>query len=57
MLGFIDGKSIIRKIFGNHTKKYIVIYIHGSDNRPLILGQCNDDSKFTTVNQAINKAK
>jgi len=33
------------------------LYRNTSKNQPLNLGECNDGSKFTSVNQAINQAK
>ena len=41
------------------NKKEIVCHLFrvGSKNQPLSLGECNDGSKFTAVNQAINQAK
>jgi hypothetical protein len=33
------------------------IYRDGSNWQPLNLGECNNGSKFTAVNQAINQAK
>ena len=33
------------------------LYRVGSKWQPLNLGECNDGSKFTSVNQAINQAK
>lgn len=40
-------------------RKYVHcnIYRKKSKNQPLILGQCNDGGKLTSVNQAINQAK
>ena len=33
------------------------LYRNTSKNQPLNLGECNDGSRFTSVNQAINQAK
>lgn len=33
------------------------LYRNGSKNKPLNLEECNNGSKFTSVNQAINQAK
>lgn len=40
-------------------KKEVVCHLYrvGSKWQPLNLGECNDGSKFTAVNQAINQAK
>jgi hypothetical protein len=39
------------------SKIYCHLYRVGSKNQPLNLGECNDGSKFTAVNQAVNQAK
>ena len=39
------------------SQVYCHLYRVGSKNQPLNLGECNDGSKFTAVNQAINQAK
>jgi hypothetical protein len=41
------------------AKKEIIchVYMVGSKWQPLNLGECNDGSKFTAVNQSINQAK
>jgi hypothetical protein len=41
------------------VNKHIVchLYRNGCKNQPLNLGECNDGSPFTSVNQAINQAK
>lgn len=36
---------------------YCFLYRIGSKWQPLNLGECNDGSKFTAVNQAVNQAK
>ena len=40
-------------------KKEVVCHLfrNGSKYQPLNLGECNDGSRFTSVNQAINQAK
>lgn len=40
-------------------KKEVICHLYrkGSKNQPLNLGERNDGSKFTAVNQAINQAK
>ncbi len=43
---WIEKKNVVCHLFRN-----------GSENQPLNLGECNDGSKFTSVNQAINQAK
>jgi hypothetical protein len=42
-----------------NNKSAIICYLYrkGSKNQPLNLGECNDGSKFTAINQAINQAK
>jgi len=41
------------------TKKQVVCHLYrlGSNHQPLNLGECNDGSPFTGVNQAVNQAK
>ena len=50
---FNDEKNIYE------DKKEICCHVYriGSKNQPLNLGQCNDGSKFTSVNQSINQVK
>ena len=43
--------------FENKSKIHCHIYRIGSKFQPFKLGECNDGSKFTAVNQAINQAK
>lgn len=43
---WIEKKDVVCHLFRN-----------GSENKPLNLGECNDGSRFTSVNQAINQAK
>lgn len=40
-------------------KKEVIchLFMNGCKYQPLNLGECNDGSKFTSVNQAINQAK
>lgn len=41
----------------NKSQVYCFLYMRGSKWQPLNLGECNDGSKFTSVNQAVNQAK
>lgn len=54
-LTYKDSKIISYRL----EDKSIVCYIYRSTSKwqPLNLGECNNGSKFTAVNQAINQAK
>lgn len=39
------------------SQVYCHLYRTGSEWQPLNLGECNDGSRFTAVNQAVNQAK
>jgi len=43
--------------WNNKSEIICHLYRKESNNQPLNLGECNDGSKFTAINQAINQAK
>ena len=47
----------IKQKWENRKQVYCHLYRTGSKWQPLNLGECNDGSKFTAVNQAVNQAK
>jgi hypothetical protein len=49
--------NVVKDKWVNKSQVFCYLYRLGSKYQPINLGECNDGSKFTSVNQAINQAK